>query len=374
MIGSFHHDAFAELIHWLAESKLTVRAQELDQTTGALDASSQELLGRPSHRAAAQTARELKELRAAREAKSPVPVAEQNWDRLWRELRNPEGAVRSLDITRVPADAIAFYRPFHLEPVDQWGIYIVVPRLLGYLDSLRRSLGTLAVFPPPVLGTLVLFDVFNHEFFHHLVECTATTVEILWSARSASPVPVYLPYRLETWQQALGELQHDPLEEALANAYSYNSFSFITRVRGEFLHGAASLYQRALEMSWAHEPPGYREAGSYVKGRQLEGALILVERMVAVRGKPPTLPLAMLVDAVFPKGHAAFWQKPEIPTYLVGSNAELEAFQQLVPAPNESYANLFVADPLEKLDAFIKAQRDKGRAEKKSKKSKKPKM
>ena len=30
------------------------------------------------------------------------------------------------DMRRLPANAIAFYRPFHLEPFEHWGIYIFV--------------------------------------------------------------------------------------------------------------------------------------------------------------------------------------------------------------------------------------------------------
>jgi hypothetical protein len=43
------------------------------------------------------------------------------WESIWSEIRNPEAAIRTLDVTRIPADAVAFYRPFHFEPFDQWG-------------------------------------------------------------------------------------------------------------------------------------------------------------------------------------------------------------------------------------------------------------
>ena len=288
-------------------------------------------------------------------------VRRDQWAAIWAELRAPQAAIRQLDIARIPADAIAFYRPFHLEPVDQWGIYIVINDLMRYLKSLKQSLGTLAAFPEDVLATAVIFDVFHHEFFHHLVECAATTIEVVWPAPQRQPVPVYLNYRRETWRGSLGEHEHDPLEEALANAYAFNSFSFITRVRGEYLHGVSRLYQRALEKSWPKEPPGYREAGAYVQGRQLAGANMLLRRMLATEGACSQLPVGILADAVFPSGHAAFWHKPDIPTYLVGSPSELAAFESLVPAPNEGYCTLSWPGQAEPLDSFLKEKRRKER-------------
>ena len=261
----------------------------------------------------------------------------------------------------MPADAIAFYRPFHFEPSDQWGIYIFVSELMEYLQGLKRSLGTLAAFPQEVLATAVVFDVFHHEFFHHLVECAATSIEVVWPVPQRQPVPVYLHYRQGTWRGSLGEHKHDPLEEALANAYAYNSFSFITRVRGEYLHGVSRLYQRALEKSWPKEPPGYREAGAYVQGRQRVAASMLLRRMLATEGGCSRLPVGILTDAVFPSGHAAFWQKPDIPTYLVGSPSELAAFECLVPAPNEGYCALSWPGQTERLDSFLEKERRKER-------------
>jgi hypothetical protein len=147
----------------------------------------------------------------------------------------------------------------------------------------------------------------------------------------------------------------------------------MSRVQGGYLAGVSRLYQRALERSWAREPPGYREAGSYVKAGRLEGARMLVERILCTSGECQALPIRMLVDAVFPSGHTAFWQKPDIPTYLVGTQEELEAFERLVPAPNETYSNLFWPHDTGPLDAFIKAERRKEReAKQRSLKSGRP--
>jgi hypothetical protein len=46
--------------------------------------------------------------------------------------------------------------------------------------------GSLYSPPPPVIASMILFDVFYHQFFHHLVEHAATSVEVLWPAPSCS--------------------------------------------------------------------------------------------------------------------------------------------------------------------------------------------
>lgn len=373
-----HHDlAFADLLQWLLRNGLTAKAYAFDkeahQEEQAWAVSAASVIGVPAHRAEGRTRAELKQLQDKASA-SPTGVSHPDrWQSIWSELRNPEQAVRHLDVARVPADAIAFYRGFHFEQCDQWGIYIVVPRLLRYCSDLTRSLGSLKAFEPSVLASLVLFEVFHHEFFHHLVECTATTVEVLWPAPDRAPNPIYLNYRRGSWQAVLGRRADDPLEEALANAYAYNSFSFMSRVQGGYLAGVSRLYQRALERHWACEPPGYRDAAPYVNAGRLDGARMLVERILCTSGECQKLPIRMLVDAVFPSGHTAFWQKPDIPTYLVGTPAELEAFERLVPAPNATYSNLFWQHDTGPLDAFIKTERHKERvARQKSLKLKKP--
>ena len=65
-----------------------------------------------------------------------------------------------------------------------------------------------------------------------------------------------------------------------------------------------------------------------------------------------------------PGGHSAFVHKAHIPTYLVGSKESLEAFSNLVPAPNETYTSLFWLLDTDPIDIFLRAQK---KLEKKSK-------
>jgi hypothetical protein len=183
--------AFEELVLWLGDRGLTGDAPGYDHGVhefGLFPPSDPSIVGRPSHRTPVRTRAQLQHIRAQREGKETFD--ERRWSRIWSELRDPAGAVRALDISRIPADAIAFYASFHFEPVDQWGISIIILRLLEYLNGLGDSLGSLYSLPPSVLAPMVLFDVFHHEFFHHnLVECAATSVEILWPAPERSPLP-----------------------------------------------------------------------------------------------------------------------------------------------------------------------------------------
>ena len=65
-----------------------------------------------------------------------------------------------------------------------------------------------------------------------------------------------------------------------------------------------------------------------------------------------------------PNGFTALYSKPEIPTWLVGSPAELERFHALVSAPNEAYTQLFWPYNTEKLDAYIAEKQAEEKARK----------
>jgi hypothetical protein len=359
---SHHEESWDQLLEWLSDSGLTAKAAvfEAEATNAGFERAQSVVLGVPTHRAETRSSAERQQIRERAVAHNPT-ADKGRWSAIWSELKNPKDAVRHLDIARIPAEAIAFYRPFHFEPVDQWGIYVVLPKLVSYCHHLERSLGRLKSFDRAALMSLVLFDVFHHEFFHHLVECMATTVEVLWPAAAGGPAPLYLLYRRRSWHATLGGHADDPLEEALANAYAYNSFSFMARVQGGYLSGISRIYQKGLERSWPKEPPGYRAAEAYIRGGRFLGAEMLLDRILCTVARRQILPTGMLVDAVFPSGHTAYWAKPDIPTYLIGSDDELNAFLTLVPAPNETYSYMFWPFDTKPLDEYIRAERQRER-------------
>jgi hypothetical protein len=150
---------------------------------------------------------------------SELQLNQKEMERLWGEVRDPRSALRALDPLRIPADAMAYYRPFHFPPFDDWGIYLMVDRLLDYCGALQGTLGRLRMFTPSTLATAVLFEVFHHEFFHHLAESTATALEII-CAGMGRPRRTFLDYWESKFEDVIGRHPHHPLEEALANAYA----------------------------------------------------------------------------------------------------------------------------------------------------------
>lgn len=111
----------------------------------------------------------------------------------------------------------------------------------GTMDVRRVDLaGRLRLYSPEVLMHLVLFEVFNHEFFHHLAESTATSLEILAAARGEIEA-VYLSYCADARENAYAD-PHAPLEEALANASAYYALGFVSRIKAGYKTAVVKSY------------------------------------------------------------------------------------------------------------------------------------
>jgi hypothetical protein len=281
---------------------------------------------------------------------------------IWNEVRNPHLLLRQLDIVRLPPDAIAYYRPFHIAPFEGWGIYILIDEFLKYCRSITESLADVRSFSPSTLAACVLFESFHHEFFHHMVESAATAIEII-NAATGNARPVYLDYCDGGHEEYLGQHPHAPLEEALANAYAFNSFSFITRVKVGYLDRLAALYQEILLKTWAKDPAGYCEARRYIRSSTNAGVAQLLEMLLA-GPRSESAPLRALAKSVLPSGHAAFVGKPDIPTYLVGDSGAVKDFYALVPAPLETYTLLFWPGATRELDHHLSERRKEERESK----------
>jgi hypothetical protein len=66
--------------------------------------------------------------------------------------------------------------------MDRWGIYIFVDRLLNYAEQVRFRAPFFPDVSKELFMHLVVFEIFHHEFYHHLVESAATTLEIVADA------------------------------------------------------------------------------------------------------------------------------------------------------------------------------------------------
>lgn len=354
------------LLHWLNTNRMTDTAAVLDRPQDqALPGAA--VIGRPMALALATSrhpVRPLKqdELTALKERFKGSNLEGISPEAMWAAVGNAEASVRTLAWERLPADAMAFYRPFHFPPFDQWGIYLLVGPLLHYHRGLMQQSSGLRLFSPETLMHLVLFEVFNHEFFHHLVESTATTLEILL-ATQGNPQPLYLQHRAAQMRNSFGH-PHAPLEEALANAYAYNALSFISRVKAGFKTASVKAYQRAVVKHWCKEPPGYRDAHYYAGAGYVDGGAVLLGELLQKPVAMNDVPLAVVAKHVMPSGFSALMAKPDVPTWLVGSPAELAPFNALVPAPNEAYTQLFWPYNTDRFDQFIELKRAEEKAKK----------
>ncbi|RKT37850.1 hypothetical protein [Thiocapsa rosea] len=354
------------LFEWLSQQNLVGSGGTMD--IPAVDLTSPELLDGASlalaaptsrrHRTTPLTTKQRKELKERLGKVSPSGVSP---EAVWQAVKKPKIAVRTLDWKKLPADAMAFYRPFHYPPFDQWGVYLLVEPLLKYIKRLQTLAQGLNLYSPETLAHLVLFEVFHHEFFHHMAESTATYLEILGAA-SDTGRPVYLEYRKRARENGF-DYPHAPLEEALANAYAHNALGFLARVKAGYKTAVIKTYQAALEGHWRLEPAGYRDAGHYIGGRYVSGGAYLIAQMIGAPDAVDHAPLSCLAKHLMPNGFTALVPKPDIPTYLVGTDAELKQLHAWVPAPNEAYTTLFWPYQTSAIDAYVAQKQAEERAE-----------
>ncbi len=350
-----------ETVQWLAKEGLTRNVSSL-QTNASRDPAlllgpdRPSHLGIPAHRSQRRRKTELDRLRRERKKRRLEPdLSKTDFDRLWNELKDPARAVLTVDVDRLPADALAFYRPFHFAPHHEWGIYISIERLLSYCTKLQAAFaGNLSAFNLETLLGCVLFEVFHHEFFHHLTESAATTIEVASASFADNARPIYANYWNHSFVQAAGVGPHNdhPLEEALANAYAYNSFSFLSRAQIGYKLLWVKVYQKILEKCWPKEPTGYRSAGKYINAEYVSGAAQLLAMLLSSENVDPAS-LMLLAKTVMPNGNSAFLQKADVPTYFVGSDSDLRKFYDLVPAPNETYTTLLWLGDTSPVDQYF---------------------
>lgn len=358
-------DDLPALMVWLSTNKMVAfgsdyhfDADAVDPTGGSRISLAATALATDRHPVRPFKQKELKDLKDRFKSVTPQVKNEQ----VWEALRDPKGLVRELQWDKLPADAMAFYRPFHIPPFDQWGIYLLIGPLMNYHRSLMQQSAKLSLFSAETLMHLVLFEVFNHEFFHHLVESTATTLEILL-ATQGGPHPVYLEHRRT---QRANEFKHPhaPLEEALANAYAYNALGFISRVKAGFKTASVKAYQQAVAKYWSAEPAGYKDARHYIGDGYIGGGAMMLAHLLHQPDAVRHVPLAVVAKNVMPSGFMALCAKPDIPTWLVGTDKELELFHKLVPAPNEAYTQLFWPYNTDALDKYVETRLAEEKAKK----------
>ena len=369
------NDSMETLFEWLALNGLTKKSSSYEETEQISPIEFGQTYGHEyfpifatqNQRAKKFKKEEITQIKDKFKNKGPSSSSDVSSDSVWQAMKHKKSIVRQLSFQRLPSDAMAFYRPFHYPPFDQWGIYLLIGPLLRYHSQLTISLKKLKIFTPEIMMHLILFEIFHHEFFHHMAESTATSIEII-CASIGFPKSIYLKYRTRLNNNKI-DYPHTPLEEALANAYAYNSLSFICRIKAGYKTSTVKLYQKAIEKYWNIEPPGYKDAKSYINSGYIAGGAHLLAQMMGTKNAYPVPSLMKLSQTVMPSGFSAFVKKPDIPTWFVGSPYELETFYDLVPAPNETYTKLFWPYETVRIDKYIQEKKKKEAQEKKKSKT-----
>ncbi|MCY4046348.1 MAG: hypothetical protein OXE99_14890 [Cellvibrionales bacterium] len=269
---------------------------------------------------------------------------------LLRIKKDSKPIIKQLHWPVVPTDAVACYNPFHSHSDEKWGIYFFADNLLSHHQQLYEASKDFLIWDYQTLLHLFVFEVFNHEFFHHIVECTATYIEILQGA-AQTPFPVYFDYKIR--QQNGIDHPHHPLEEALANAYAYNAFGFISRQKAGYKTATVKLYQAAIRKHWLDAPKGYCAAENYIYGKHNLGAACLLEQLLNSPNACHRSPLPAITQHLMPSGYTTLFTKPKIPTYVIGTQAAITELQRHLPALNATYSQLFWAKETTEIDRGI---------------------
>jgi hypothetical protein len=152
------------------------------------------------------------EAQVSRKLWSPATWEERvhHWEEFASDLGNPFEWLKENGI-----EAIAWYRSFHCEPFEHWGIYIrerpVVALALALHDRLRPH-----GISVPECRWLVMDWILYHEYFHHLTDAALTDLEFRYK------VPLFSG-AMRMYQNSLD--QGDCMEEACANAYSLDKLA-----------------------------------------------------------------------------------------------------------------------------------------------------
>lgn len=122
----------------------------------------------------------------------------------------PGAPIPSPSSPRPPADAYAFYLPFHLYWNRGWGIYLITERYERLAEEFLRE--TRPILTRKEVYAATRLYLYEHEFFHHKAETFSSRLEVV------SRKEVYLRGQHPLHENRRGTNQQ--LEEVLAEAYA----------------------------------------------------------------------------------------------------------------------------------------------------------
>ena len=167
-------------------------------------------------------------------------------------------------------EALAWYRPFHISPQNEWGITIT-DRGVWFLA--KNVMSQKYDYPYTLEQIHDCFELayeflYYHELFHFKVEYAATILEL---NSPHKPVKVYAPF----WEDGFyhpGPNDCSPLEEAMANEYARYK---VCKGQPKKLRDAIERFMRT------QQPSGYRDFGDVKHHKKWQQGLeSLVETMI----------------------------------------------------------------------------------------------
>jgi hypothetical protein len=168
-------------------------------------------------------------------------------------------------IEKQGTDALAWYRPFHMDPQEKWGITILDRGIWHVARFLALELyGYDGIYPDEDIikrcRDIAKDFLYYHEMFHFKVELAATVMEKV-SPDRALYSGYWKPQIDREWFGSKVKSNRQvkaPLEEALANSYALHKVcSEIIDVKQR------SEVRRALKQFMKRQPEGYRHAEKF---------------------------------------------------------------------------------------------------------------
>ena len=192
-----------------------------------------------------------------------------------REEEAPEGVFRfptegelntqQIDqlIENQGTDALAWYRPFHMEPQEKWGITILDRGIWYVARKLAAELYSAPYGDEDAImhcRDIAKDFLYYHEMFHFKVELTATVMEKI-NPNEALYAGYWRPQTNREWFRSEVKSNRQvkaPLEEALANSYALHKVC--SEISGT---ERRSKVKNAIKQFMKMQPEGYRHAEKF---------------------------------------------------------------------------------------------------------------
>ena len=200
----------------------------------------------------------------------------------------------SRKVSQKGIETLAYYRSYHWNPPEEWGIYILDTGLWFLANNVFQGLRQKLGFKTEDLIRLGLELLFFHEFFHFLTDIASTVVE---SALSFDQL-FYAEYVRNVYLPAVRRgSAHELLEESLANAFAFKKINR-SRTRGNKRYHIGGLLGVTRKFMRS-QPDGYKQFEDYLTKHSFSfgrGELGKMLTRCKLQSQPGWSPLEILLD------------------------------------------------------------------------------